>query len=280
MLEITAPLFPLEGVLLLALASSTIALSAEDRARVGGTLCFTSLGSLATFGLASASGLAVTNPVVYAVVVLTAATAFLGSRATSAMAEPLALFKSDARGLVGQGADADGEGSRASAAAGPVSVSNFYRSSTITGLLVGAAFIFSPTSPIAVFETEAPATHLMRQDLGLYIVALLCPIQCALYRAARDGSLGEASTRALNTATGVAIALLVLDGKMQVDIGSELFKQLPADSPLVALVASAGDASRPEANTTAAFSVGFLVALVYLYQAAFNKDGQEADPAR
>ena len=32
-----------------------------------------------------------------------------------------------------------------------------------------------------------------------------------------------------------------------------------------------GDASRPTANTTAAFSVGFVVALVYLYQAATTK---------
>ena len=57
----------------------------------------------------------------------------------------------------------------------------------------------------------------------------------------------------------------------QVELGSQLYAALPADSPIIALVQS-GDPSRPEANTTAAFSVGFLVACVYLFQAALNRE--------
>lgn len=68
---------------------------------------------------------------------------------------------------------------------------------------------------------------------------------------------------------GGRIALLVFDGRAQVETGTRLFDELPADSAIRALV-QAGDPSRPEANTTAAFSVGFVVAFVYLYQALFN----------
>lgn len=117
------------------------------------------------------------------------------------------------------------------------------------------------------------AWAVIRSDVGVYIMALLCPVQAALFRAARSGTLGVPATRALNTATSLAIALLVLDGKFQVDAGSALYAAMPADSEVRALVAS-GDASRPEANTTAAFSVGFAVALVYLYQAVFNREAQ------
>jgi hypothetical protein len=42
-------------------------------------------------------------------------------------------------------------------------VSLFYQASVLTGILVGASFIFSPISPINLFETEAPATHFLRE---------------------------------------------------------------------------------------------------------------------
>ena len=37
-----------------------------------------------------------------------------------------------------------------------------------------------------------------------------------------------------------------------------------------------GDVSRPQANTTAAFTVGFCVALVYVYQSLFRSAAREA----
>jgi len=264
LLELTSPLFPLEAVLLVALAS-TIEIGPEDRCRVGGTLGLTSAAIASTFALAVGSGMPVNNPAaVGSVIALAAVTGALGASTVSSSAvAPLPLFREDARELT-----------RVESALelfNANDVSTFYRSSTIVGLLVGAAFAFSPVSPIAVFDEELPVTHMMRQDVGVYIMALLCPVQAALLRAAKRGNLAEPSTRALNTATGLAIAALVFDGRAQVELGSQLYAALPADSPIIALVQS-GDPSRPEANTTAAFSVGFLVACVYLFQAAFNRE--------
>jgi len=231
---------------------------------MGGAVGLTSAGVAATFAIGVASGLPVTNgAAVGGVVALALATAALGWSAGSAVEKPLELYKRDAQDLVSVESPLDLFNAN--------DVSTFYRSSTLVGLLVGSAFAFSPVSPIAVFDEELPVTHMLRQDVGVFIVALLSPIQAALFRAARDGTLGEQMTRQLNTLTGVAISLLVLDGKAQVEIGTAAFGALPPDSPLRALVAS-GDPSRPEANTTAAFSVGLLVACVYLYQAAFNRE--------
>ena len=264
LLELVAPLFPLEAVLLVALASSAFSLSAEDRSRIGGALSLTSAGLLATFGLAVAAGMPVNDPLaVFFVISLVAATGAVGTSAMAALDKPLALYKADLQDLIAIESPLDLFNAN--------DVSSFYRASTITGLIVGAAFAFSPVSPIAVFDEELPVTHMLRADVGVYIIALLCPIQAALFRAARDNTLGSEATRALNTATGVAIALLVLDGRAQVEIGTKMFAALPADSPLVALVQS-GDPTRPEANTTAAFTVGLAVALVYLYQATFNRE--------
>ena len=115
-------------------------------------------------------------------VALIAATAALGGRAALSVAEPAALVKRDFEGLLPFG---DGE---APADDADDKLALFYRSSTLTGLLVGASFIFSPLSPIALFDTpEAPATHLFRQELGIYICFLLAPVQTALYRAAKAG---------------------------------------------------------------------------------------------
>lgn len=268
LLELFSPLLPLEAMLLLALANG-LSISAEDRSRIGGALSLTSAGVAACFGSALASGMPVTNVgAVVALLALATATGTLGYTAACSIDNPVELYKADALELVSIQSPLDLFDAN--------DVSTFYRSSTLTGLLVGSAFLFSPVSPIAVFDEELPVTHMMRQDLGLYIIALLCPIQAALCRAACQGSLGSGATRVLNAATGIAIALLVLDGKVQVDLGTNLYAQLPPDSPLIALV-QGGDASRPEANTTAAFSVGLIVACVYLFQAAFNRN--RAEPA-
>ena len=190
--------------------ASTIEIGPEDRCRVGGTLGLTSAAIASTFALAVGSGMPVNNPAaVGSVIALAAVTGALGASTVSSSAvAPLPLFREDARELT-----------RVESALelfNANDVSTFYRSSTIVGLLVGAAFAFSPVSPIAVFDEELPVTHMMRQDVGVYIMALLCPVQAALFRAAKRGNLAEPSTRALNTATGLAIAALVFDGRAQV----------------------------------------------------------------
>ena len=259
-LSLTAPLVGLQAVLLLCLASSAaLGVRAEDVSRLGTAQTLTSVFVLGTLGFAIATGMDVADPlVVGAVGSLASVTALVSSRSIGAVDDPSGLIKSDLAELV----DLEKESAEPQLA-------NFYRGSTLTGILVGSAFFFSPVSPIALFDAEAPATHMFRQDLGVYIVLLLCPVQAFLFRAARDGALGETFTRTVNTVTGIAIAALVLDGREQVDAGNRLFQALEPDSPLRALIMS-GDVSRPQANTTAAFSVGFAVALVYLFQAAFR----------
>jgi hypothetical protein len=176
LLELFSPLLPLEAMLLLALANG-LSISAEDRSRIGGALSLTSAGVAACFGSALASGMPVTNVgAVVALLALTTATGTLGYTAARSIDNPVELYKADALELVSIQSPLDLFDAN--------DVSTFYRSSTLTGLLVGSAFLFSPVSPIAVFDEELPVTHMMRQDLGLYIIALLCPIQAALCRAA------------------------------------------------------------------------------------------------
>ena len=270
LLEITSTLFPLEAALLVALAAGGIA-AAEDRARAGVALALTSAFSLAAFGLATASGLEFEQPAaVGGAVALIAATAVLGGRAALSVAEPAALVKRDFEGLLPFGAgeapadDADDK------------LAFFYRSSTLTGLLVGASFIFSPLSPIALFDTpEAPATHLFRQELGIYICFLLAPVQTALYRAAQAGELGEQTLKLLNLVAGVVVELLVLDGRAQVNLGTANFAALDKSDPfyavLVGKLADPDAVGRASTNTTAAFSVGLLVGLIYLATALIKK---------
>ena len=271
LLEITSTLFPLEAALLVALAAGGIA-AAEDRARAGVALALTSAFSLAAFGLAATSGLEFEQPAaVGSALALIAATAALGGRAaTVSVAEPAALVKRDFEGLLPFGAgeapadDADDK------------LAFFYRSSTLTGLLVGASFIFSPLSPIALFDTpEAPATHLFRQELGIYICFLLAPVQTALYRAAQAGELGEQTLKLLNLVAGVVVELLVLDGRAQVNLGTANFAALDKSDPfyavLVGKLADPDAVGRASTNTTAAFSVGLLVGLVYLATALIKK---------
>jgi hypothetical protein len=264
LLELVSPLLPLEGVLLLGLASATVSLSARDRSRIGLSLGLTSALTLASGAMAISAGMPLLNTAALSLLLaLTATTGCLGARAVSVEA-PLALCKEDAKELVSVESTLELFNLN--------DVSTFYRSSTLLGVLVGAAFAFSPVSPIAVLDDESAVTHFVRQEVGVYIFALLGPVQAALFRAARAGALADDASRALNTATGIATALLVLDGKAQVDSGTALYAALPPDSPIIALV-QGGDAARPEANTTAAFSIGLVVALVYLYQAAINRQG-------
>ena len=270
LLEITSTLFPLEAALLVGLASGGIA-AAEDRTRAGVALSLTSAFSLAAFGLAAASGLEIEQPAaVGGALLLIFATAEIGGQAVLSVAEPAALVKRDLEGLLPFGAgeapadDADDK------------LALFYRSSTLTGLVVGASFIFSPLSPIALFDTpEAPATHLFRQELGIYICFLLAPVQTALYRAAQAGELGERTLRLVNLVAGVVVELLVLDGRAQVNAGTASFAALDKSDPfyavLVGKLADPDAVGRASTNTTAAFSVGLLVGLVYLATALIKK---------
>ena len=262
-LELFAPLIGLQAILLFGLtAREQLELGDEDVSRLGIAQTLTSAFLLGTLGLAVGSGMEITNaPAVGGAAALALTTAIASIPSVKAIDEPVALLQSDFKELI------DFEREPATPSDGQVA--NFYRSSTLTGLLVGSAFFLSPISPIALFDTEAPVTHMLRQDLGVYIVLLLCPVQAALFRAARDGTLTDAATRGLNLVTGIAISALVLDGRAQVDAGNRAFELLSADSPLRTLIMS-GDVGRPQANTTAAFTVGFCVGLVYLFQAAFR----------
>ena len=202
LLELVSPIFLLESILLVGLASGSL-LSASDRTRAGGALALTSVGVLSSLAIAVSAGMPIANAAaVSSVSALVALTGVLGARALTAdkptVDEPLDLFLEDARDLL------DIQSPLALFNANDPST--FYRSSTIVGILVGAAFAFSPVSPIAVFDEELPVTHMLRQNVGFFIAFSLCPIQAALFRAARDGTLGESVTRALNTATGIAYA--------------------------------------------------------------------------
>ena len=274
-IEITSPLFTLESGLLLALASSSLALSDEDRARAGAAIGLSSVGTLATLGLAAAQGLEVTNgPVVAAFVGLLVLTASFGAKATGAVEDPVALFKEDFDSLVDFGGDEEVSPNSQAAQLG-----FFYQSSVLVGLVVGASFLFSLISPISVFEAEAPVTHMLRQDLGVFIVFLLAPIQAALTRATSAGALGESTFRALNLLTGIACFLLVCDGKAQTDLGAATFAALEPGTEFYSTVSElVGDPAvigRSVTNTNAAFTTGFAVASVYVFQAIFGKSRDE-----
>lgn len=262
-LELTAPLIGLQAVLLFALSSRKSNLSTEDVSRLGSAQTLTSTFLIGTLLFAVASGMAVSNvPAVGAVGALAAVTALTASQSARAVDDPIALVKSDALELLDFGSTAD---------ASDVQLATFYRGSTLVGILVGAAFFFSPVSPISAFDTEQPVTYMLRQNCGVYITLLLAPVQAALFRAARDGSLTDKATRALNLVTGIAVSALVLDGRNQVDEGARAFEALAPGSPLRALIEGA-DTARSVTNTTAAFTLGFAVGLVYLFQSLRSRE--------
>jgi hypothetical protein len=265
-LALTSPLGPLEGFLCLSLARTSNT-NPEDRSRIGAALVGTSGATLSALVVAFATGLSVADvPIFLAATGLVSATGFLGLRAANEVADPLELYKADAVQI------APFVGERTPSALSTTSL--FYRSSTLVGTLVGLSFIFSPLSPIALFDTpEAPATHLMRQLCGSYIVFCLAPVQAALFRAAKAGTLADEGTRMLNVVTGLCCGLLVCDGKYQTSLGTEAFQNLdPAANPelYAAITAALGDpqaVGRAQTNTDAAFTVGLLVAAFYLLQA-------------
>lgn len=264
-LALYSPLGVLEGFLCLALAGA-VALGPDDRSRVGATLAGTSFATLGALALAFATGLDVMNaPALAAAVAVVATTGALGLRAAASIEDPLSLYTADAKELVPFGNPENPSATEAT--------SLFYRSSTLTGILVGLSFLASPLSPIALFDTpESPATHLMRQELGIHIVFLLAPVQAALFRAAKDGSLADPTVRATNIVTGLCCCLLVCDGRFQTQAGTEAFAAMQPGSEFYdAVTAALGDPAavgRSQTNTDAAFTVGFVVSCFYVYQAA------------
>lgn len=90
---------------------------------------------------------------------------------------------------------------------------------------------------------------------------------------------GAKALRRLNTVTGVVITLLVLDGRAQVNQGTAGFAALPPSDPFLAVLteklADPEAVGRASTNTTAAFTVGLIVGLVYL-ATAFVKKPKEA----
>lgn len=304
-LEITSPLWLLQAGLLIALSSSSLQLTDEDRSRLGAAVGLSSAGALVTLALAAAQGLAVLDGTsVGLATFLLSATAGLGLRAIASVDDPVALFKADASELL-PSLPSPGDTPAATSTARPSvktapsaaderraffqqQLGTFYQGSALVGFVVGASFIFSPISPIGAFETELPVTHMLRQDLGVFIVGLLCPVQALLTRATKQGALGDSSVRALNLLTGLACCLLVLDGKAQTDLGTQMFMALEPGTPFYQVVQEKlGDPAavgRSVTNTNAAFSVGLVVSCVYLFQAAFSSapksDVSGAAPAR
>ena len=64
-------------------------------------------------------------------------------------------------------------------------LATFYRGSIFVGVLVGAAFAFSPINPIGNFDVESPATHFARALCGLFILFVLTPAEAVLWRRGR-----------------------------------------------------------------------------------------------
>ena len=76
-------------------------------------------------------------------------------------------------------------------------------------------------------QTVALAGIVVEQGLGIYIVALLAPVQASLLRSAETvGGLGTGAARRLNAITGLCCGLLVCDGKFQVAQGTAGFESL------------------------------------------------------
>ena len=319
-LELTGPLLVLEGAILLALSrrarvgnessrgpgrpSSTpwppssqsssdlaargqLGISLDDTARLGAALLLTSLSTLGALAVTLLSGGAsvVALPPVAAVVALVVATAFLGDGLIGAVDEAnpltpsdvLALCARDARELL-VGANVEG----GSVEGGKINtLSLFYRSSALLGILVGASFALSPIDPIGIFDEEGAVSTLMRQICGVYLAFLLAPIETILYRAVQRGALSEPPVRALNAVVGFSDLLLIVDCRGQVDSSAAQFTALQQDEPslsLLALVGEVGDVARSETNTNAAFAVGLGVALLYLWQALLAPS--ESDTSR
>ena len=283
-LQLAGTFMPLESALLLLLASGALA-EKESRARISASIVGASAGVVGTLAASYATGLQVTEP---AGVVAVLSAACVSSACVlrpllreSSAAELSALYTADARTLVlGEAAAPPPSmpprarfGRRQPAQPAPVvtssAVSSFYRSSSLASVVVGGAFLLSPISPLAVYESELPVTYLARADFGVYLALLLAPVQFELYRAATKGEakattggLGSPNARAINLLCAAAIVLLDGCGNAQVR----------AQEVLVAGVGDLPDTFRFEANTTAAFYTALAVAAFYLYQGLSAKE--------
>ena len=147
-LQLTGTEFALEAGLLLLLASDV--LQPQQATRVGTAIVFAAAGLVGAYSAAASTGLTIVEPAAVAAVLgLSAASAasalrpLLREQSASELASSCAL---DARALVL--GESDGEGSAAPAS------STFYRLSALASVVVGGAFLFSPVSPLAVYEAE------------------------------------------------------------------------------------------------------------------------------
>ncbi|CAH0378794.1 unnamed protein product [Pelagomonas calceolata] len=257
-LELTSPLFVLQGVLLLALSANVFA--SKDAARVSSSIALASATTLLALALAVVAGAPVENGFEFITdpLFITAAVALKAAGSTEE--DAFELIRGDVVELATDGgsvAPEDGYGK---------TLATFYRGSCLVGILVGASFILSPINPIGIFDTESPATHFFRALCGISIALVLAPAQSILWRAAKAGELSANSSRALNAALGLASGLLVVDGRLQVEEGTRQFAQLDPSSAIAKAV-ELGDVGRSVTNTDAAFSVGLVVALFYVAQA-------------
>ena len=258
-LQLTGTEFALESGLLLLLASDV--LQPQQATRVG-TAIVAAAGLVGAYSAAAATGLTIVEPAAVAAVLgLSAASAasalrpLLREQSASELASSCAI---DARALVL--GESDEEGSAAPAS------STFYRLSALASVVVGGAFLFSPVSPLAVYEAELPVTYLCRAAFGVYLAFLLSPVQFALGRYAADGELRDGAARRLNLLTAAGIVLLDSVGNSQV----RYLEVLTAGST------SLPDTFRFEANTTAAFYTALLVAVYYAAQGL--RAGEDARP--
>ena len=259
-LQLTGTEFALEAGLLLLLASDV--LQPQQATRVGTAIVFAAAGLVGAYSAAASTGLTIVEPAAVAAVLgLSAASAasalrpLLREQSASELASSCAI---DARALVF--CESDDEGSAAPAS------STFYRLSALASVVVGGAFLFSPVSPLAVYEAELPVTYLCRAAFGVYLAFLLSPVQFALGRYAADGGLGDGAARRLNLLTAAGIVLLDSVGNSQV----RYLEVLTAGST------SLPDTFRFEANTTAAFYTALLVAVYYAAQGL--RAGEDARP--
>lgn len=271
-LQLVAALGSLEVALLVSLASGTSAFDAALRARLTAGTVLAATSTTGTFAAAWATGLAINDPLAVAAVlalsVVTAASALRPVLRESSPSDLVELVGSDARSLfIGDGsADEESPSQRGGSAS---LLPSFYQSSAVASVIVGAAFMLSPVSPLAVDTAELPATYLARADLGVVFAFVLAPTQFVLLDAVRQGKLAERSTRLLNALTASAIVLLDACGNNQVRMQEVLLRDYAAD-------ASTLDTTRFDLNTSATFYAALLVAIVYLVQAVTAQQPEEA----
>lgn len=258
-LQLTGTEFVLEAGLLLLLSSD--ALQPQQATRVGTSIVFAAAGLTGAYAAAATTGLSVVEP--------GAVVATLGLSAASAATALRPLLREQSAGELASSCAEDvltlvlGEPDETDAPARAI----FYRSSAIASVVVGGAFLFSPVSPLAVYEAELPVTYLCRAAFGVYLAFLLSPVQFALGRYAADDELSDGAARRLNLLTAACIVLLDAVGNSQVR----------AQEVLTAGSTTLPDTFRFEANTTAAFYTALLVAVYYAAQ-GLQAGGAPAEP--